>query len=49
MTQIKIDKLDNGYVVSYVKYPGFNSPPETVALIFNNMDEVVKHLAKEFK
>lgn len=49
MTQIKIDKLDNGYVVSYVKHPGFNTPPEPVALIFPNIAEVVAHLTKEFK
>lgn len=54
MVNIKIDKVDNGYVVSYVLPPtqsaltGQGSPPQQVVTIFSTFKEVVAALSKEF-
>ena len=51
LTNIKIDKVDNGYVVSYIKPPsGFTKEgPVQVVTVHTTFEEVVKTLEKEFK
>ena len=51
MTNIKIDKVDNGYVVSYIKPPNdfTKEGPVQVVTVHTTFTEVIKTLEKEFK
>ena len=51
MVNIKIDKVDNGFVVSYVKPPNefTKTGPEQVVTVHTTFDDVIKTLTKEFK
>ena len=51
MTSIKIDKVDNGYVVSYIKPPNefTKEGPVQVVTVHTTFEEVIKTLEKGFK
>jgi hypothetical protein len=44
--QIKIDLIDNGYVLSYVKHSALGQGPEPIVAFFKTLDEVCEHLLK---
>jgi hypothetical protein len=45
MNGLKIDIIDNGFILSYVKHSALNQRPEPVSLFFSNKDELVEHLS----
>ena len=56
LTNIKIDKVDNGYVVSYILPPKTSSltgvevsGPVQVVTVHTTFEELIKTLEKEFK
>jgi hypothetical protein len=44
MNNFKLDKVDNGYILSITKYDYVTHRPETTILVFVTYDEVVKYL-----
>lgn len=48
MHSIKIDIIDNGFILSYVKRSALSGQPEAVVKFFNTIVEVTEVLTKEF-
>jgi hypothetical protein len=48
MGSIKIDAVDNGFILSYVKKSRLGQAPEQVVLVFHDIKEVIEILQKEF-
>lgn len=46
MRQIKIDLIDNGYVLSYVKYSSLGEAPLPVVIYLETLEDVTEHLLK---
>lgn len=49
MNTIKIDIIDNGYILSYVKKSSLGNAPELVVSYFENIDDVFEELKKQYK
>lgn len=49
VNQIKIESIDNGYLVTYVKFSALNQQPKQVAIFLATFKEVVDFLGKEFQ
>lgn len=48
MNNVKIDKVDNGYILSITRYDFVLKRPETEILVFKTVDEVLKHIKENF-
>lgn len=48
MGSIKIDAVDNGFILSYVKTSRLNHQQEQVVMVFHDIKEVIEILQKEF-
>lgn len=48
MNNVKIDHVDNGYVVTITKFDFVNRRPEAVVLIFSTLDEVLAAVKEKF-
>lgn len=46
MRQIKIDIIDNGYVLSHIKVSALTNTPEAVVIYLKTIQEVTEHLLK---
>jgi hypothetical protein len=44
MNGIKIDMIDNGWILSYVKHSALQQRPEPVSLYFSKKEELIEHL-----
>jgi hypothetical protein len=44
MNGVKIDMIDNGWILSYVKHSALNQRPEPVSLYFATKEDLVEHL-----
>lgn len=44
MNGLKIDFIDNGFILSYVKQSVLNQRPEPVSLYFAEKDALLEHL-----
>lgn len=49
MRQIKIDIIDNGYVLSFVKTSSLGQAPEMVVEYYANLDDVFTTLSRQYK
>lgn len=49
MNSIKIDIIDNGYILSYVKTSSLGQAPELVVEYYNNLDDVFTTLSRQYK
>jgi hypothetical protein len=48
VNNVKVDKVDNGFIVSITKFDFINKRPETEILIADNLDEVLKIIKEKF-
>ncbi len=48
MNNVKIDKVDNGYIVSITKFDFVSKRPETEVLIAKTLDEVLAFVKDKF-
>jgi hypothetical protein len=48
MQQIKIDVIDNGFILSYIKRSALTGQPEGMVKFFSTITEVTEVLTKEF-
>ena len=47
MNNVKISKVDNGYILEQTKLDVLTKRPETEVLVFTKFDDVIDYLTKE--
>lgn len=48
MNNVKIDKVDNGFILSITKFDFVSKRPETEIHVFKTLDEVLAHIKDKF-
>jgi hypothetical protein len=48
MNNVKIDKVDNGFIVSLTKYDFITKRPEVEVVVFKTMEEVITYVKEKF-
>lgn len=48
MNNVKIDRVDNGYIVSITKFDFVSKRPETEVHVFKTIEDVLSHIKDKF-
>jgi len=44
--QIKIDVIDNGFILSYIRHSALGQGPEPIVIYLKTLEEVTEHILK---